>query len=241
MKKLLVGASLLLALGNVSANAADLPSRIPTKAPPIATFFDWTGFYIGAHAGYGWASAEYSDPVTTPGWSLNNKINGGLLGGQFGYNIQFGNIVLGAEGEVSWADIKGNTTDVGAFAGDLYNTKIKWLATGTGRIGFAADRALIYAKGGIAWADTEYNYQAVGFGPTQGSSTRVGWTVGAGVEYALAANWSAKVEYDYLDFGSRSVDLLPLSDGFRADIDQQVHTVKIGVNYRFGGPIVARY
>jgi len=244
MKTTLMSAAAVLALSCASALAADLGARpVYTKAPMMAPVpvFDWTGFYIGAHAGYGWADATYSDPRATPGWSLNNKMNGGLFGGQLGYNVQLGNFVLGVEGEASWSGISGGATDVAPFAGDAYDTKMKWLAMGTGKLGVAFDRAMLYAKGGAVWADTEYNYNAVGFGPSSASKTRFGWTVGAGVEYAFAPNWSAKLEYNYLDFGKKTIDIVPLANGFTADIDQTAHLVKIGINYRFGGPVVARY
>jgi outer membrane immunogenic protein len=234
MKKLFVSVSALVALGGTFAQAADLPARIYTKAPVMAPVDDWTGFYIGAHAGYGWGSAKFSDPRFTPGWSLTNDMDGAIAGGQVGFNRQFGRFVLGIEGDISWSGIEGNATDVAPFAGDQYNSKAKWLGTVTGRFGYVVDHALLYAKAGGAFGDFEYNYHAVGFGPSQGTATRAGWTVGAGIEYAIAPAWSVKAEYNYLDFGTKTLDIVPLTDGFTADIDQKVHLFKVGVNYKLG-------
>ena len=117
---------------------------------------------------------------------------------------------------------------------------MNWVSTLTGRAGLAFDRWLVYGKGGVAWAHEKYDTNFYTFpGTASLSETRIGWTVGAGVEYAFAPNWSTKLEYNYMDFGTRNVSFAP----FRTtEIDQQIHAVKLGINYKFGGgPIMARY
>ncbi len=232
--------------------------------------FSWTGCYIGGHIGGGWGrktfDVRFADEDFAP-FSVRDKTSGFLAGGQIGCDYQFApNWVIGIEGAASWADIKG-TTDI-SFEGLLdavesasVHAKTDFLASATGRLGFAWDRWLGYVKGGIAWGHDKYNVASTVVFPDwqeagtfAGSETRTGWTVGAGVEWAFLPNWSAKLEYDFYDFGTRNV-LLPGTingdDGIEissvdAHIKQQIHTVQFGINYRFGlgkgkAPVVARY
>jgi outer membrane immunogenic protein len=110
----------------------------------------------------------------------------------------------------------------------------------TGRVGLAFDRWLVYGKGGVAWSGDRYSTNRYTFpGSVEISDTRWGWTAGAGVEYAFAPQWSAKLEYNFMDFGTRTYSFAP---GTTTDIDQQIHAVKLGVNYKFGGgPSAGRY
>jgi len=237
-KNLLSGLALsalaLCVVGSV-AKAADLPARLPVKAMMPVQGYNWTGLYIGAHVGYGWGQSRFTDPAT-PGWSLSNDVNGVLGGGQIGYNYQVGQMVFGIEADVSGANVEGRATDVAPFAGDLYHTNVDLVSTVTGRVGMAFDRSLFYVKGGGAWAHTKYEYTPLSFGDstlTSATETRTGWTVGAGVEYAFAPQWSARLEYDYMDFGTNNgVNLVPIASGFTAGVDQQIHAVKFGVNFR---------
>ena len=228
----LAGAALL----STGAMAADL--RAPVyKAPPAGVLpvaYDWTGFYIGGHIGYGWAQNNWTDSFGLV--STGNDANGILGGGQVGYNYQIGQFVLGVEGDFSAAGISGGTTALSSN----FNTNVDWTSTVTGRLGMAFDRWLVYGKGGVAWGRSRYSTNFYTFpGAVEVSDTRVGWTAGAGVEYAFAPQWTARLEYDYLDFGNKSVSFAP---GFSTNIDQQVHQVKFGVNYKFGAnPIMARY
>ena len=196
--------------------AADLGNRQVYKAPPLAQTFNWTGFYVGAHIGGGWGSADWSG-------SSSVKNDGVIGGGQIGYNWQVApNWVLGLEGDISGSGMKGNT---GCYAAATCSNDINWLATVTGRFGYSFDRALIYAKGGLALAGQDVNNTAPGL-ITSSSDTRTGWTVGGGLEYAFAPAWSAKIEYNYMDFGTKTIGL--------NDVGQTVNALKIGVNYRFG-------
>jgi len=232
MKKILLATAALIALGAAPALAADLGARVYTKAPPapIAAVYDWTGFYVGGHVGYGWADQDWA---LTAGAPLGSHSSDGFLGGlQAGYNVQFNQIVVGVEGDISWADLNG--AGVCGAAG-LCSTSTDWLATVTGRLGYAFDNALLYGKGGVAFAGNDYAETA---GPGTASETKTGWTVGVGLEYAFAPNWSTKVEYNYMDFGT---DGLIFSDGAPISVDQTANVVKFGINYKFGGPLVARY
>ena len=226
-----------------AAVAADL-SRPVYKAPPAGALpvaYDWTGLYIGGHIGYGWADKSWQDLIGFG--TVSHKADGFLGGGQAGFNFQTGMFVFGVEGDVSWADLKGGSTTgplLLAPLGANFNTKVDWTATLTGRVGLAFDRWLVYGKGGVAWAHDTYNTNFYTFpGSVSLDETRVGWTVGAGVEYAIAQNWTTKLEYNYMDFGTKNVSFAPFTT---TAIDQQIHAVKFGVNYKFGaGPIMARY
>jgi outer membrane immunogenic protein len=233
-----------------SSNAADLP-QLAYKAPPPATMFNWTGFYIGVHAGAGWGLME--DTFTTATLrSINQHSMVGFLGGaQVGVNYQVGSWVLGAEAQFSWSDLDGtNTCEPGAPVALLNcHTKADWLGTAAARLGFAFDRTMVFVKGGGAWVHDKYDMTSftTPFTNIHVDDTRYGWMFGTGVEHALLGNWSAKVEYDYLDFGTHT----PSFPGLAAiviglneavPIRQRIHLVKVGLNYRFGaGPVVANY
>lgn len=239
MRNLLVMGLTSVAIFSGSAMAADI-SRPVYKAPPAGALpvtYDWTGFYIGGHVGYGWAEKDWRDVF---GLNVSNKADGFLGGGQVGFNYQIQQFVLGVEGDFSWTGINGGTTGVavvGAPLGATFNTDVNWVSTLTGRLGIAFDRWLVYGKGGVAWANESYSTNLYTFpGTVDVSDTRWGWTAGAGVEYAFAPAWSAKLEYNYMDFGTKAVSFAPLTS---TDIDQQIHAVKFGINYKFGLPGMA--
>jgi outer membrane immunogenic protein len=229
MKKILLGTVALIAFAAPAA-AADLAARSYTKAPayvPPAPIYNWTGFYIGGHIG----GAFVGDDSIAAGATRNN--NGAFLGGvQGGYDWQFApNWVLGVEAQYSWLDR--NTSPVNVD-GVMFSDNQKGLGSVTGRLGYTWGPALLYAKGGYAFAD--YNTAASnGNVAVSVNSKSDGYTVGGGLEYLFAQNWSGKVEYQYYNFGN--VDF----DGFSFKNDE--HVVKAGLNYRFnwGGPVVAKY
>jgi outer membrane immunogenic protein len=223
------------AIFSTAAMAADL-SRPVYKAPPAGVMpaaYDWTGFYIGGHVGYGWADKGWGDAF---GLNLSHNADGILGGGQAGFNYQVGQFVFGVEGDVTGTGMKGGA----AALGSTFDTKVDWTSTLTGRAGLAFDRWLVYGKGGVAWAGEHFSTNRYTVGTVELDDTRVGWTVGAGVEWAFAPQWSAKLEYNYMDFGTKTYSFAP---GRATDIDQQVQQVKFGINYKFGGggPILARY
>jgi outer membrane immunogenic protein len=227
MKTLILASGALIAIAAASpASAADLPARMPAYKAPIAPVaFSWTGCYIGAHIGGGFGEKRWSNAGVE---FANHNTDGFLGGGQIGCNYQTGQFVFGVEGDASWADLTGSSNDV-FDAGTTEHSKVDFLGTLTGRAGIAYDRALFYVKGGGAWAHDKFRAEDA-FTTITADQTRWGWTVGAGIEYAFAPNWSAKVEYDFMDFGKKSVTF---DFGGVADIDQQVHAVKVGVNYKF--------
>jgi outer membrane immunogenic protein len=224
-----------------AALAADLPPRAPAPVykpapPPI---FTWSGFYIGLHAGGGFGSKDWSDPVF--GGLGSHDVSGAIAGGQLGFNIQTGPLVFGVEADASWAGLKGSH-NILLIPGVTAETKVDFVGTLTGRAGVAFDMALLYVKAGGAWAHDKYDINLAGVVGASASETRWGWTVGAGLEYAFSPNWSAKVEYNYLDFGTKDVTFTAIGGlTGRGDIDQDLHLIKAGFNFRFGGPLYARY
>jgi outer membrane immunogenic protein len=231
----------LVALG--TGFAADLGNRPVYKAPPApAPMFSWTGFYIGGHVGYGWGRNEFTDTSNAlfggAGATYNNDTDGFLGGLQAGFDYQFApNWLLGIEGQVSWANIDGST----AYASPIpatFSNDVNWISSVTGRLGFTpGSNWLLYGKGGVAWADIDHTV-STGFATVTNGQTRTGWTAGAGVEYAFAPGWSAKVEYQYYDFGKDTYNFAPVGGGAAFgpfDVDTNIHTVKAGLNWRFGG------
>jgi outer membrane immunogenic protein len=241
MKTFLLATVALVALGaTVPALAADLPARTYTKAPAYAApLYNWTGFYIGGHIG-----GAFSGDNNFGGLTTGNNNDGRFLGGlQAGYDYQFApNWVLGIEGQYSW--LGSNNNGIIFPGGFLYTNNQRALGSVTGRVGYTWGPALLYVKGGYAFSDNNdslaFNGAPVAFAFTSGH--RDGFTVGAGLEYLFTQNWSAKVEYQYYNFGNSqfvSPAALAPFGSFRTDD----HVVKAGLNYRFnwGGPVVAKY
>jgi outer membrane immunogenic protein len=218
MKSVLV-ASVALALGAglVSANAADIRQPAPVvKAPAyVAPVFTWTGPYVGIVGGYGWGDADFRGGAN----SGTATHDGFMLGATLGYNWQMGAAVVGLEGDISWSDIDG-----GGVCAGFCRVNNDWLGTFRGRLGYNAGRWMPYVTGGLAFGNVE---SRVGAGRTD--STEVGWTIGGGVEAAIAGPWTAKIEYLYVDLGRG--DAIPGTGGTRADFTTNI--VRAGLNYRF--------
>ena len=241
MKKFLLGTVALVALGaTVPALAADLAAGPYTTAPAYAApIYNWTGFYIGGHVG-----GAFSSENNFNGLVLGNSNDGRFLGGlQAGADYQFApNWVAGIEGQYSWLSSNNN----GAIFpnGYVYTNNQRGLGSVTARIGYAWGPALVYAKGGYAYSDNRQTLALAGvpvaFAFDSGHSD--GYTVGAGVEYMFAQNWSAKAEYQYYNFGNSRFVVPAALVPFGA-FNNDEHTFKAGVNYRFnwGSPVVARY
>ncbi|MBV9346352.1 MAG: porin family protein [Pseudolabrys sp.] len=219
-------ATTALAIVSGAASAADMARRMPTKAPVMVPGYNWTGLYLGVHGGYGWAS------LGAAGFGRSNQ-DGGFLGGQIGYNWQGSGspFVLGVELDSAWANLRQSaTTTIGAVTGAA-TSKVDYLGSARVRAGFAADRALFYGTVGLGWASNELTSAAAFPAFAAGSrirNTHVGVAAGAGIEYAFAGPWSAKAEYMYYGLGRESYA------GVNADLD--IHTIKVGLNYRFGQP-----
>jgi outer membrane immunogenic protein len=246
-------------LGVVSgASAADMPAKsLYVAAPPE---FSWSGFYVGVHAGYNWGSNKWAsggvveDPTffVTP---MTPKTDGVLGGVQAGANYQIASWVVGMEADWAYLGRRGSSdgtllqNGAPAFGGFNITTtatsNINWLAQFTGRAGYALDRTLFYVKGGVAAGGTTDNFTVTQVQPGLSSfidfgtknSTLVGWTAGGGIEHFFSPNWSAKIEYNYVDLGSTLENFnfvsAPGTLTFRENIEHKLQIVKVGANYKF--------
>jgi outer membrane immunogenic protein len=246
VKKILLTTTALIALGIAPAAAADLAARPYTKAPPIAAVYDWSEFYIGANGGWGtshncWTNTALIGIPLTPASEGCHDADGGTVGGQVGYRWQAGSWVFGLEAQGNWADFRGS--NVSLLLAPLANrSKIDAFGLFTGQVGYAANNVLFYVKGGAAVTDNRYEGILAGTVIDRAEQTRWGATVGAGVEYAFAPNWSFGVEYNHLFMGTENYAFNVLGVNLRNDdIKQDADIVTARINYRFGGPAVARY
>ena len=247
------------------ASAADMPVKAPVSKAPVIVPYNWTGFYVGANAGYTWGpwDASSSQVIFDPSTTHSPKVNGWLAGLQGGYNWQSGAWVYGLEGDIQITGAKDSdawsapgappviiTIDdflPGPAGGGpmafTHEWKFPWFGTLRARWGFLpAERWLLYVTGGLAVGEAEYNmtFSQPGairmFNPYSLSdrTTRAGWTVGGGVETALDNNWSARLEYLYVDLGTRSINTFDV-DGAPFQVEYRIRNniVRAGVNYKF--------
>jgi outer membrane immunogenic protein len=224
MKKLLIASVAAVAFTSTVAFAADMP----VKAAP-APMFSWTGCYLGANAGGGWGRDKNTfegtnDPAGNP------NFGGALAGGQIGCDYQTGALVFGVQGMFDWADLTGHTADPSA-AGVITNSRVKSIASVTSRVGWAFDRTLVYADGGIAWSETKRFFNGGFVGPIA-NDTNPGWTFGVGWEHAFAPGWSWKLEYNHYQFDAATANFNVPGDEVSAK--QKIDTALIGLNYRYG-------
>lgn len=247
----------LAACAPISAKAADIAPVYKAAPVVVAPAYNWSGFYIGGNAGYGWADFDRSGwanrvsfPVSGPALDAYNtrvlKDESFIGGVQAGYNVQSGRWVVGLEADVSWTNLKksiGPDQIPGVPAGNIAvdsTSALNWLATLRGRAGVAFDRLFVYGTGGAAFADVE---SSVAFrfipGPSAGSVSKTvsGWTAGGGLEYALAPNWSLKAEYLFVDlsdvsFNTTNIGAIPNSDNAISQ-KNRLQLVRAGINYRF--------
>ena len=251
MKKLAIGLTVIAALIGTPALAADMALKAPP--PVIAPVYNWTGPYAGIAGGYGWGHSSQTDPGVPCSFFLNNDlplppgcgnrvnnpgdgsygVQGGLIGGTLGCNWQQGPWVFGIEGDASWADISGSSNTCGASSGIPHacGTKLEALGTLRGRIGYAAGATgnwLPYVTGGLAVGEVNAWDSLTG---AAGDDDRAGWTVGTGVETAFAQNWTFKVEYLYVDLGSRQMfNIVP---GVPETVSFTANIIRAGINYEF--------
>jgi outer membrane immunogenic protein len=224
-------ATLALLVPSFSADAADIPVKGYYKGPPrsVVSYYNWTGAYVGANAGYMWGDTEFTNAA---GATFNTSPNGWLAGGTLGYNWQTGALVFGVEGDFNWVDLNG--TDASVVCGTSCHIKNNWLSTVRGRLGYAFDRWLPYVTGGGAFG-------RVNFGNASGTvdETKAGWTAGVGVEYAFLGNWTTKLEYLHVDLGTATCDLSICTSTINAKYTADI--VRAGINYKFSGPIFSRF
>jgi outer membrane immunogenic protein len=259
---LLSTSSLLLA---APAFAADIPAYTPEAA--VASAHNWSGFYAGANIGYGNGDIDTTGSTVSttgplvgiapgslpPGTTFvgadgSADIEGVIGGGQIGYLHQIGALVFGIEGTIQGGELETSSSFLGSALGPFYETEaaLDFYGTVVGRVGFAFDRVLVYANGGLAigrgsaslsiTGGTEDEPTGATFSDDQ-EETFFGYAVGAGVEYAMFDNWSVKAEYQYLDFGDQDFDFAfpATGDGSSATSTGEIdlHTVKVGLNYHF--------
>jgi outer membrane immunogenic protein len=274
MKKLLIAVAISLGSAAI-AFAADLPAKAPvfTKAPPPAPVYSWTGFYIGGNAGGAWGNFDpststvfsaagifnvTSTPAITAAGAQSIKPAGFTGGFEAGYNWQVNNFVFGVEGDIEYLGLRGSANSgpvlypccAPTFFTVASAASTSWLATGRGRLGFAANNWLFYATGGVAFTklNGSFNFvetfypsaEAVSF-----SNNKTGYTVGAGVEAGLWGNWSVKAEYLYVNFGSvgatgfvvasaaPAITAAAVNNPFTHSIDLKASIARLGLNYRF--------
>jgi outer membrane immunogenic protein len=248
MKKvLLVTASLIALSAAAPAVAADLAARPYTKAPAmIAAVYDWSGFYIGANGG--WGSSHNSWNSVLPfvvGSEGSHDATGGTVGGQVGYRWQAGTFVFGVEAQGNWADFKGSNASTLFGANFVNRSKTDAFGLFTGQVGYAANNFLLYVKGGAAVTSNKYTVvnAAGAFVGSTSSDTNWGGTIGVGAEYAFAPNWSVGVEYDHLFIQDKTYDFTNAAGVLvgRDRIRQDVDLVTARLNYKFGGPVIAKY
>ena len=235
MKKLIIGAA-LAAVSSICAFAADLPVQSYKSAPVAAQVYNWTGLYVGVNGGYGWGT---QDPLTLVSGRFDRAsfdISGGMFGGTMGAQIQQGYVVLGLEGDLDWANIKGNGISNPAIAGigqgialDIAS-KVSAIGTARARVGVALNNSLLYVTGGAAFVKSSANGTSIAGLPcgTLGvlpncaaSAWRPGIVAGLGIEYGFTPNWSLKGEY-----------LFTQVVGTGASTDK-LNTFRGGINYRF--------
>jgi outer membrane immunogenic protein len=283
MKRMLIGSAVAASmLAATSAFAADLPAKVYTKAPPpVVAVYDWTGFYIGGNIGYSWGRSSDTSTLTNGAGTVlftsadKTNLNGVVGGGQIGYNWQMQNWLWGLEADIQGTDEKGSrafTCPIGTCTPSTLfgviavfvapgpavplalNQKIDWFGTVRGRVGILVDpKVLLYATGGLAYGEVKSSETIGAFTGFSSTNTKAGYTVGAGIEGAIGGNWTAKLEYLYVDLGRMSgsfATTIPafgagivasgtLTSGYSSRITDNV--LRVGLNYRFGGPVVARY
>jgi outer membrane immunogenic protein len=248
MKRIVLAGVALAALMGGSAMAADMGAPLYKAPPPAPPAFSWTGWYLGTHTGIvaGRTTTRNVAPYGgfDAGIPLSYDVNPVSIfgGGQIGYNWQLGSILLGAEIDGGYLGVRESQRPA---PDDLVQVKYGWYGTFTARGGFVYDRLLTYVKGGAAVAsirNTASDLDGAGaIDPTdfsQTNSTRWGWTVGTGFEYALLPNWTVKSEYLYMDFGTKSSSNL---DGDVFQHQNRLQTFKIGLNYKWGGSLMSNY
>jgi outer membrane immunogenic protein len=216
--------------------AAPSPVAPAVYAPPPPRAYDWTGIYAGANVGWGFANV--TDTGTIAGGALGGlsasgrgTANGAVAGGQIGFNYQINAVVLGIEGDFDWSGLS-STANAGILS---ENSKMPWIATVRGRAGFAIDGVMLYGTGGVAFLDLLDNINAAGFGSLfSASSVNVGWTIGAGVEAALAQNWTVKLEYLFVQSDFSLNGPLALVGGnlsYSGTLSDNI--IRAGVNFKY--------
>jgi outer membrane immunogenic protein len=255
--KFIAALAFAAALGVGVASAADLGARPYTKAPVYAdALYNWSGFYVGGHVGGSSTNQSWTNVANTtafgdlgPGDGFRQRGTGVFGGGQMGYNWQAGNYLFGLEGTASAMDNRGTVLNrtFGVELDDQFSWRSNWMATVTGRIGYAVTNNLFYAKGGYAGVNNQLSVVDANPNPSTGSGSRTqwhnGWTIGAGWEYALTQNWIVGLEYDYSAFETKRYQLAGAGPGvYTFDAKpRDIQSAVVRFNYKLGGPGYAAY
>jgi outer membrane immunogenic protein len=192
---------------------------------PVSPAYNWSGFYIGLNAGYGFGDSTWNAPGFTSG---SFSVDGAMAGGTLGWNYQIGQLVLGVEGDYDWQNVRGSSTPCAGFAFSC-DTASNWYGTFRGRVGYALDRIMIYGTAGGAVTDVKVSASALPWT----SNTELGWAAGGGIEGAVTDNLTAKVEYLFTYYGSTNCTVG--SCGGTATVKYSESMVRAGLNYKFGG------
>jgi outer membrane immunogenic protein len=228
---------------------------MPTKAPPmVSPAYDWSGFYVGINGGGGWNRNCWSNtsffgaPVSPSAAEGCGSGSGGTVGGQIGYRWQAASWVFGVEAQGNWANISGSNTSL-VFPNISNQSNVDSFGLFTGQVGYAWNNVLLYVKGGAAVTGNQYSSWSniTGNELSTANDTRWGGTVGVGLEYGFAPNWSVAVEYDHLFMGTDNnafTGVAPANLGINTrneDISQDIDLVTARINYRFGGTGLSKY
>ena len=243
MKRTLLTAVSIGVLGPLSpALGADLPYA---KAPvAVASVYDWTGFYVGGFGGGGLGNHNYNNangPAGFANFTVNYDSTGAIGGGEVGYNAQSGNYLVGVEADAFWSGIKGS--DASQQLGVIDQSNLRWGGTLRARGGITVDRLLLFFTGGWAFGNIQHTSTAAGFPVDQFTNHQSGLTAGGGIAYALTDNVIGKFEYRYYDFGryNRSGNPLTPNGQLPYTVDNTYSVVTLGIDFKFGGPVVAKY
>jgi outer membrane immunogenic protein len=233
MRKIAATVAVMAVIGT-PVLAADMALKAPPA--PVAPAWSWTGFYLGAEAGYGWGTSNQSFTLGGGGTVGNYNISGGEGGGTVGFNYQFDpHWVTGLEGDISGANIKGTAGSSLSYAcGDVCQSKVTWFDTFRGRLGYLVNNnVLLYGTGGVAYGRLETDDGVAVPGAIKSTVNRQGWTAGAGVEYGFAPHWSAKLEYLFADFKTFTWTNAAGCGPLNCTTFDRFNVVRAGINYNF--------
>ncbi len=215
----------------IAADMSWMPAGAPSFAEPASA--NWTGLYFGAHIGGAWDHTGGYSTSPCPCTSADGTITGQLGGLQAGYNYQIGSFVMGAEADVTRVGLRGSYSALSGV--DELSSSVDYYGTATARLGAVLDRAMIYVKGGVAAThSTHSDFNSLESETFTTNYLKLGGAFGAGIEYALTPNWSIKLEYDFIDTGTKPATFIAASgDLFMANMYQRINVIGLGANYRF--------
>lgn len=207
---------------------ADVARAADAFVEPVEAF-DWSGFYAGVHAGYGWGDRDWDDDAGIfPDETFRYDLRGAVAGAQLGFNFQAESFVFGIEADGAWSDMRDTVSEFGGFI--TAESEVEWLATIRGRAGFAWDRFMVYGTGGVAFAEVDTDVTTIFIGSDSDSATHTGWVAGVGIEGMITERISVKAEYLHAGFGKERFNYYTATNG-RADLD--IDIVRLGVNWHF--------